>query len=211
MEDLDKILGYYPKLKKIIDKDKPKIYNNISNTQYVKNEKINPNIGLIYDFGGADYPVRGKNVVIVDEYNPNAKIPSIITKNYYDRDLRIYKLDTKDKNLELPETLEVNGELSISYTNILNFPKYLKVKKLSISFCNLNNNIFNYKLVIENDLHLISNYYNGGDLLDIFISEKDRQNLRRTNSAEYQEILTKMIKDKIIQNGGQVGGNIKFQ
>jgi hypothetical protein len=215
MEDLNKILGYYPKLKKIIDKDKPKIYNNISNTQYVKNGKINSNIGLIYDFGGAANPVKGKNVVIVDEYNPTAKNPSIINKNYYDKDIKIYKYDDKNKNITLPDTLEINGSLSIAYANIVNFPKYLKVKELSINFCSISNYMFDSKLIIEKDLKLSNVSYNDKNILDTFAPLKFRQGLggyvKYGSSYGYPESFTKIIKDKIIQNGGQVGGDIIVQ
>lgn len=201
MEDLNKILEYYSKLKGLIDRDKPKIYNNTTSTQYVKNSKLNPNIGLIYDFGGTEDPVKGKNVVIVD-YDPDenvSNIPPIHNKN-----LTIYKYEAKDPNVILPNALEVNGKFFIAYANILKFPKILKVKNLNISFCNMNNYIFDSKLLIDGDFEISDSKYKGTDIIKKIISFFDL-------NPENPEGIRDKINELIEQNGGYVKGNITFQ
>lgn len=214
MGDLNKILKYYPKLKFLINKDKPKIYDTITNNNYVKDEKLNPSIGLIYDFGGTENPVKGKNVVIVD-YDPDKDISYVKDETYFDKDVTIYKNNAKDPNITLPENLEVNGKLFIAYANILNFPKYLKTKELKISFCNLNDNIFDSKLIIEKNFILTNIQHNGENILNKFSTPQERHNLGYTQYSTgnygYPEAITEKIRNKIIQNGGKVGGDIIVQ
>jgi len=51
-------------IKQLVERDKPQIFNGESNTSYTSNFKLNPK-GDIYDFGGADNPIRyGKNMVV---------------------------------------------------------------------------------------------------------------------------------------------------
>ena len=201
MENLTQILEYYPKLKEKINKDNPQIYEKITNTQYVKNAKLNPNIGLIYDFGGTDGPVKGKNVVIVD-YDPDEDVSNIPPT--HNKNLTIYKYGAKDPNVKLPNTLEVNGKLFIAYANILNFPKTLKVKSFSISSCNMENYIFDSKLLIDGDFEISDSKYKGTDIIKKIISSFD---LNPENPEEIRDKINELIE----QNGGYVKGNTTFQ
>jgi hypothetical protein len=214
MKDINKILEYYPKLKSLINKDKPKIYDTITNSNYIKDGKLNPNVGLIYDFGGTENPVKGKNVVIVD-YDPDKDVSYAKDETYYDKDTTIYKNNAEDPNVTLPESLEVNGKLYIAYADILNFPKYLKAKELSMAFCNLDDDIFDSKLVIEKNLILTDIQYNGENIINKFSTPQEQRNLGYiqypTGNYGYPEAITKKIRDKIIQNGGKVGGDIIIQ
>jgi hypothetical protein len=197
MKDLTQILEYYPKLKEKINKDTPQIYEKVTTTQYVKNNKLNPNIGLIYDFGGTEDPVKGKNVVIVD-YDPEedmSNIPSI-----HDKDLTIYKYEAKDPNVTLPNTLEVKGKLFIAYANILNFPKVLKAKSFRIFQCEVKDNLFNSKLLIDGDLEVWSVSYNGANIIDSL----------KTPEIDTMDKLIDKIRNLIENNGGYVNGNIKI-
>ena len=197
MKDLTQILEYYPKLKEKINKDTPQIYEKVTTTQYVKNNKLNPNIGLIYDFGGTEDPVKGKNVVIVD-YDPEedmSNIPSI-----HDKDLTIYKYEAKDPNVTLPNTLEVKGKLFIAYVNILNFPKVLKAKSFRIFQCEVKDNLFNSKLLIDGDLEVWSVSYNGANIIDSL----------KTPEIDTMDKLIDKIRNLIENNGGYVNGNIEI-
>jgi hypothetical protein len=197
MKDLTQILEYYPKLKEKINKDIPQIYEKVTTTQYVKNNKLNPNIGLIYDFGGTEDPVKGKNVVIVD-YDPEedmSNIPSI-----HDKDFTIYKYEAKDPNVTLPNTLEVKGKLFIAYANILNFPKVLKAKSFRIFQCEVKDNLFNSKLLIDGDLEVWSVSYNGANIIDSL----------KTPEIDTMDKLIDKIRNLIENNGGYVNGNIKI-
>jgi len=197
MKDLTQILEYYPKLKEKINKDTPQIYEKVTTTQYVKNNKLNPNIGLIYDFGGTEDPVKGKNVVIVD-YDPEedmSNIPSI-----HDKDFTIYKYEAKDPNVTLPNTLEVKGKLFIAYVNILNFPKVLKAKSFRIFQCEVKDNLFNSKLLIDGDLEVWSVSYNGANIIDSL----------KTPEIDTMDKLIDKIRNLIENNGGYVNGNIEI-
>jgi hypothetical protein len=196
MKDLTQILEYYPKLKEKINKDIPQIYKQTTGTQYVKNAKLNPNIGLIYDFGGTDDPVKGKNVVIVD-YDPDEDTSNISSIN--DKDLTIYKYEAKDPNVKLPNTLEVKGKLFIAYANILNFPKVLKAKSFKIFSCEMKDNLFNSKLLIDGDLDILSVSYNGTNIM----------NDLKTPEVDTMDKLIDKIRNLIENNGGYVNGDIK--
>jgi hypothetical protein len=196
MKDLTQILEYYPKLKEKINKDIPQIYKQTTGTQYVKNAKLNPNIGLIYDFGGTDDPVKGKNVVIVD-YDPDEDTSNISSIN--DKDLTIYKYEAKDPNVKLPNTLEVKGKLFIAYANILNFPKVLKAKSFKIFNCEMKDNLFNSKLLIDGDLDILSVSYNGTNIMDDL----------KTPEVDTMDKLIDKIRNLIENNGGYVNGDIK--
>lgn len=196
MKDLTQILEYYPKLKEKINKDIPQIYKQTTGTQYVKNAKLNPNIGLIYDFGGTDDPVKGKNVVIVD-YDPDEDTSNISSIN--DKDLTIYKYEAKDPNVKLPNTLEVKGKLFIAYANILNFPKVLKAKSFKIFNCEMKDNLFNSKLLIDGDLDILSISYNGTNIMDDL----------KTPEVDTMDKLIDKIRNLIENNGGYVNGDIK--
>jgi len=196
MEDLTQILEYYPKLKEKINKDTPQIYKKTTNTQYVKNAKLNPNIGLIYDFGGTEDPVKGKNVVIVD-YDPDEDTSNIPSIN--DKDLTIYKYEAKNPNVKLPNTLEVNGKLFIAYANILNFPKVLKAKSFKIFNCEIKDDLFNSKLLIDGDLDILSVSYNGTNIMDDL----------KTPEIDTIDKLIDKIRNLIENNGGYVNGDIK--
>jgi len=196
MEDLTQILEYYPKLKEKINKDTPQIYKKTTNTQYVKNAKLNPNIGLIYDFGGTEDPVKGKNVVIVD-YDPDEDTSNIPSIN--DKDLTIYKYEAKNPNVKLPNTLEVKGKLFIAYANILNFPKVLKAKSFKIFNCEMKDNLFNSKLLIDGDLDILSVSYNGTNIMDDL----------KTPEIDTMDKLIDKIRNLIENNGGYVNGDIK--
>jgi hypothetical protein len=214
MEDLNKILEYYPKLKEALDKDKPKIYNKPTNTQYVKDSKINSNLGSIYDFGGTEGPVEGKNVVIVD-YNPDEDTSHVNTTKKYDKDLTIYKLDAKDPNITLPDSLEVNGKLFIAYSNILKFPKFLKVKNLELFSCNMEDNLFDSKLLVEGNLSMVSISYKKNNLIKNLITPEMGD---VSKYVEYpggshglpQPVVDK-VRDLIEQGGGYVKGKIIIQ
>jgi hypothetical protein len=201
MEDLTQILKYYPKLEELINRDKPKIYNKITNTQYVKDQKLNPSIGLLYDFGGTDNPVKGKNVIIVD-YDPDKDVSNI--PSIHNKSLNIHKLGAKDRNVKFPNILEVNGNLFIAYTNILNFPKTLKVKTLKMVWCTTEDYIFDSKLFIDGDLEIIEFYYKGKNIIEHLISSFN------LNSKNSEEIVNKIV-ELIEQNGGYVKGDIRFQ
>jgi hypothetical protein len=203
MKDLNKILEYYPKLKGLIDRDKPKIYNDTTNTQYVKNFKLNPNVGLMYDFGGTEDPVKGKNVVIVD-YDPNEDTSNVSNKKTYDKDLTIYKFESKNPNVKLPDELEINGNFFIAYSNILKFPKILKVKNLNMSFCDMEMYLFDSKLLIEGDFELIMVKYKEKNIIQQIVSSF---NLNPKNPEEIKNKILELIK----QSGGYVKGDIKFQ
>jgi hypothetical protein len=196
MKDLTQILEYYPKLKEKINKDTPQIYEKVTTTQYVKNNKLNPNIGLIYDFGGTEDPVKGKNVVIVD-YDPDEDTSNISSIN--DKDLTIYKYEAKDPNVKLPNTLEVKGKLFIAYANILNFPKVLKAKSFKIFNCEMKDNLFNSKLLIDGDLDILSVSYNGTNIMDDL----------KTPEVDTMDKLIDKIRNLIENNGGYVNGDIK--
>jgi len=214
MEDLNKILGYYPKLKETLDKDKPKIYSKPTDTQYVKNSKINPNLGFIYDFGGTENPVKGENVVIVD-FDPDEDISHVANTKKYDKDLTIYKLDAKDPNITLPDSLEVNGKLYIAYSNILKFPKFLKVKNLELFSCKMEDNLFNSKLLIEGNLDMSSVSYKGNNLIRSLITPEmgDVSKYVEYPGRSYglpQPVVDK-VRDLIEQGGGYVKGEIIIQ
>lgn len=196
MKDITQILEYYPKLKEKINKDAPQIYKQTTGTQYVKNAKLNPNIGLIYDFGGTDDPVKGKNVVIVD-YDPDEDTSNISSIN--DKDLTIYKYEAKDPNVKLPNTLEVKGKLFIAYANILNFPKVLKAKSFKIFNCEMKDDLFNSKLLIDGDLDILSVSYNGTNIMDDL----------KTPEIDTMDKLIGKIRNLIENNGGYVNGDIK--
>jgi hypothetical protein len=214
MKDLNIILNDYPNLKTVIDRDKPKIYNSSTNTKYVYDNKLSPNLGLIYDFGGTDGPVEGENVTIID-YDPNKDISQLEDTKTYDKDFTIYKYNSKDKSLTLPDSLEVNGKISILYANILKFPKQLKSKELSLSFCKMEDYLFNSKLFIEGDLTIIKVSYNGTDLIKNLITPEmgDVSKYTKYPNGEsgYPQPVVDKVRNLIEQNGGYVKGEIILQ
>jgi hypothetical protein len=214
MKNLNEILKYYPKLKAKLDKDKSKIYDKPTNTFYVKNNKINASLGSVYDFGGTEDPVKGKDVIIVD-YDPNEGTSSIKDVKVYDKDLTIYKFNSKDKNITFPDSLEVNGKLFIAYADILKFPKFLKVKTLEIFSCDMKDYLFDSKILIEENLEISSVLYNGDSLIKSFITSEIGNTLKYIEypNGEYgypQPVVDK-IRDLIEKNGGYVKGNIIVQ
>jgi hypothetical protein len=211
MENLNEILKYYPKLKAKLDKDKSKIYDKSTDTPYVKNSKINTSLGSVYDFGGTEDPVKGKDIIIVD-YDPNKNISSIKGIKMYDKDLTVYKFDSKDKNVTFPDSLEVNGKLFIAYADILKFPKFLKVKTLDMFSCDMKDYLFDSKILIEGNLEISSVWYNGDNLIKSFITSEIENTLKYIEypNGEYgypQPVVDK-IRDLIEKNGGYVKGNI---
>lgn len=203
MDNLTDIIALYPNLKKIIARDTPQIYNKITNTQYVKDAKLSPNIGLIYDFGGTEGPVEGNNVIIVD-YNPNGSSKPSDYKEKYDKNLNIYKfndyVDKKNVDITLPNNMEVNGNLFIAYVNILNFPKVLKTKTFHIFECKIKDNLFNSKLLIDGDLEINRVFYNGTNIIEDL----------KTPEIDTMDKLVDKIRNLIENNGGYIKGNIKI-
>lgn len=203
MDNLTDIIALYPNLKKIIARDTPQIYNKITNTQYVKDAKLSPNIGLIYDFGGTEGPVEGNNVIIVD-YNPNEPSKPSDYKEKYDKNLTIYKfndyVDKKNTDIILPDNMDINGKLFIAYVNILNFPKVLKAKSFEIFECKMKDNLFNSKLLIDGDLGIDRVFYNGTNIIEDL----------KTPEIDTMDKLVDKIRNLIENNGGYVKGNIKI-
>lgn len=214
MKDLNKVLEYYPKLKEALKKDKPKIYDKPINTQYVKDSKINPNLGSIYDFGGTEGPVKGKDVVIVG-YDPNEDTSHTGDVTKYNKNLIIYKLGSKNPNIELPLSLEVDGTLGISYANILKFPKSLKVEKLDMFFCEMKDYLFDSKILVEGNLNIVSVSYGGKDLIKSIITPEmgdvSKHITYSNGESGYPQPVVDKVRNLIEQNGGYVKGEIILQ
>lgn len=201
MKDLNTILDNYPNLKAIIDRDKPKMYDNYTDTKYIYDGKLSPNVGLIYDFGGTEGPVEGSNVIIVD-YDPRGSSKPDKYKEKYDKNINIYKfnqkMNKKNNDVIFPDNMEVNGKLQIAYANILTFPKSLKVRELAINECTMKDYLFGSKLLIDGNLDLYEVKYNGIDIL---------QNLVTPKINNYDK-LSDIVRDLIESKGGYVKGNI---
>lgn len=64
------LMNLYPNVKKLIEKSNSPIYTGdvLDKLPYYRNGKLNPSsFNLVYDFGGAEGPLKGNNVIIVDD------------------------------------------------------------------------------------------------------------------------------------------------
>ena len=142
-------------------------------------------------------------------------ISHVANTKKYDKDLTIYKLDAKDPNITFPDSLEVNGKLYIAYSNILKFPKFLKVKNLELFSCEMEDNLFDSKLLIEGNLGMSSVSYKGNNLIRSLITPEmgDVSKYIKYPGESYglsQPVVDK-VRDLIEQRGGYVKGEIIIQ